>query len=245
MRKRFLISLAFLAFGLFSFSGTAFADEYDPPSGVQDKPCDIGPDEVIGCPKAEEHGDQEKGISFAIKPGSGWLLSGVSLLVSGSASLIIGGAVFASQNKDNPFSGLGESVGTYFYMLPGTVMFAAGIGMLGYGISQNYKFDRDQIAYESPAIGYIAGGAIDLAIGGLSCVVMNLGVGIPMLAFGIGFLSYGLATDFQKKFNEQSKAIKVLGSLAPYVGCTGGMCDGNTNRATGRETYFAGIRGEF
>ena len=149
-------------------------------------------------------------------------------------------------------------------IISGILPIAAGAIMIGVGATRNKDFSNGEIDYTSPATAYIAGGAVNTVIGtgivvGGSLVLKNgspknmawglgssiLAVGAAYTGYGLGFLIYGATADFEKKAGKQASIHGVFGSLTPFVGCTGGMCDGNTTRATGRETYFAGIRGEF
>ena len=184
-------------------------------------------------------------MNFFEKPGSGWIIQGVPTLAMGAAFIA---------------AGMFPSPVVFFLFAPGVVLGVGGGLMVGLGDDRNNKFDVGQIDYTSPMAGYVAGGAINMVIGALvtcggsaiyrTSNAKGLGIGTLVtggvyMGYGLGFFIYGLAYDFKKDADQLPPVKKVLGSLTPFVGCTGGMCDGNTTRTTGRETYFGGIRGEF
>jgi len=193
-----------------------------------------------------------KEMDFLLKPGSGWITQGVPPLVLGIPPLIYGALAMSWPVIGAPF------------LASGLVLTASGAIMIGVGDTKNDNFVSGESDYVSPADGYMTGGAINtflgagMIAGGAYLIHYNEAVtghrnlGISMVtigsayaAYGIGFFAYGLTTNFEKEAGKQAGLKKVASSLTPFVGCTGGMCDGNTNRATGRETYFGGIRGEF
>jgi len=196
-------------------------------------------------------------MDFLLKPGSGWILQGIVPIVTGVPMTILFGFCISLNKAFNPNS---DTYPLYLPLFTGLAATVAGTFMIGYGAIQNGKFEKGETEYLSPATGYIAGGSINLLIGGgaitggtlllkwnkdplIGEVMTSLG-GV-FAAYGLGFFIYGLANDFEKKAGSQANLKRILGSLTPFVGCTGGMCDGNGSKATGRETYFAGIKGEF
>ncbi|MFA6032791.1 MAG: hypothetical protein WC889_07840 [Myxococcota bacterium] len=194
-------------------------------------------------------------LDFKLKPGSGWILGGIPQIVQGVPTLIAGIGLLAT-----PCSGWGcmaNAYVLYFMAIPGAVLTASGGAFVGYGVSQNSKYADGRIDYASPSAGYIATGAVNTAVGvgliipfAMYAPKENLGIGMMALgaanvAYGLGFLIYGASTDFAKEALQKTALQKAASSLSPYFSCTGGSCDGYTNRTTGREAYVGGLRGEF
>lgn len=194
-------------------------------------------------------------VPFMEKPGSGWIIGSIPVLSLGTAATVAG-AVMSASTCTGDLCGIGTVVGM-ITLFSGLAVAGAGAGMVGYGVVQNNHYADGTMDYISPATGYIAGGAINAAIGlgamiagGVATSPTSEG-GIYLLAGGSVFAAYGLAfglygglKDFSRN-SKESAIEKTFRSLTPYIGCAGGMCDGNISKTTGRETYFGGLRGEF
>jgi hypothetical protein len=193
-------------------------------------------------------------LDYMLKPGSGWIIGGIPLVVEGVASIAMGIALV-------PNGDMLAGILLLSFASSGVVLIATGGAFIGYGVSRNNKYIDGRIDYVSPSTGYIATGATNIVVGlGLEIpllvlsseqsmkeplTVTGLTLGAFNVAYGLGFLLYGALYDFEKQAGEKTRLHKTASSIRPYFGCTGGMCDGHTSRATGREAYVGGIRGEF
>ena len=209
------------------------------------------PAEITGIERVLDDREQ---MQFLLKPGSGLIMQGIPQLAIGVPLMLFG---VCTMGRGDWY---GLTMG-FFPLLGGLLLTVSGSAMIGVGTVRNNDFESGKIDYFSPGGDYIGGGIANLFIGTVLVVggsisirkdtpsvnwgAAGVAIGSVFFSYGVGFLVFGSVTDFEARSGKQYKIKRFVGSLSPFVGCTGGMCDGNTSRATGRETYFAGIGGEF
>jgi len=163
-----------------------------------------------------------KDLDFMLKPGSGWIIGGASLLTLGVPTLLFG-SIAAVQffMINSPFGFVCLAPGLALTITGGAVFMAIGTSIA----ASSMAF----VAHPDDT----------------NAVAVLTSVGGVFFSYGLGFLLCGALTDFKKETERKTALQKAASSLSPYFSCTGGSCDGYTNRTTGREAYVGGLRGEF